>query len=150
MQPIYDILKEIPFPVWMCWGFGLFVFGMAVKQSLHKRASGSKTLLSTLPIQGMTVFIIAVGMTLYFSNDSAKRKKEERQRRARWQGELAAIKASPLIVEKKTVALDSRLQSIEGIIGYLDQSVKMEHEPQNLTPILLVLAKEIKKIRDDE
>ena len=50
--------------------------------------------------------------------------------------------------EENSQILDPRLQSIEGIIGYLDQSIKMEQEPQKLVPILLFLAKEIQNIRN--
>jgi hypothetical protein len=50
--------------------------------------------------------------------------------------------------EEKSQILDPRLQSIEGIIGYLDQSIKMKHEPQQLVPILLFLAKEIENLRN--
>jgi|GEM_PF-5379240 len=52
--------------------------------------------------------------------------------------------------EENSQMLDPRLQSIEGIIGYLDQSIKMEHEPQKLVPILLFLAKEIQNIRNEK
>lgn len=44
--------------------------------------------------------------------------------------------------------LDPRLRSIEGIIGYLDQSLKMGYEPKQLVPIVLFLALEIKKMQD--
>jgi hypothetical protein len=50
--------------------------------------------------------------------------------------------------EENSQILDPRLQSIDGIIGYLDQSIKMEHEPQKLVPVLLFLAKEIKNLRN--
>lgn len=50
--------------------------------------------------------------------------------------------------EENSQILDPRLQSIEGIIGYLDQSIKMEYEPNSLAPILLFLAKEIQNIRN--
>ena len=48
----------------------------------------------------------------------------------------------------QTVTLDRRLQSIDGIIGYLDQSIKMGQEAKDLGPIVLFLAKEIKNIHD--
>ena len=50
--------------------------------------------------------------------------------------------------QENSQILDPRLQSIEGIIGYLDQSIKMGHEPQKLVPILLFLAKEIQSIHN--
>lgn len=52
--------------------------------------------------------------------------------------------------KKQQSSLDHRLQSIEGVIGYLDQSIKMGKEPKDLTPIMLFLAKEIKTIRDTQ
>ena len=51
-------------------------------------------------------------------------------------------------LEENSQILDPRLQSIDGIIGYLDQSIKMEHEPHQLLPILLFLAKEIQNLRN--
>ena len=55
-----------------------------------------------------------------------------------------------LSVSEENSQLDPRLQSIEGIIGYLDQSIKMEYEPKSLAPILLFLAKEIQNIRNEK
>lgn len=69
---------------------------------------------------------------------------------ARHKGELAAIQSKPILEEKKSISLDYRLQNIEGIIGYLDQSIKMEYQPKDLIPIILQLAKEIKSIKDKE
>ena len=54
-------------------------------------------------------------------------------------------------MEQNPKILDPRLQSIDGIIGYLDQSLKTTGEtPRYLVPIVLFLAKEIKNIKDLE
>jgi hypothetical protein len=91
---------------------------------------------------------MTMGMIFYCENNTLKTRKEFERETAMREGEIAAIKRSPILEETKTVGLDYRLQSIDGIIGYLDQSVKMDHTPENLTPIVLYLAKEMKKIRD--
>jgi hypothetical protein len=88
-------------------------------------------------------------MTFYFENDSIGRRKKHDQEMAKWKMERAAMITS-WNKEKAERApdLDSCLQSIEGIIGYLDLSIKMGHEPKELVPITLFLAKEIQSIRD--
>lgn len=58
------------------------------------------------------------------------------------------MKTTSYQAEETSKTLDPRLQSIEGIIGYLDQCVKMDHEPEKLVPIILFLAKEMQKLRD--
>lgn len=67
-----------------------------------------------------------------------------------YQGQQMAKLTSPPMEEKTTIVLDHRLQSIEGVIRYLDQSIKMGKESKDLTPIMLFLAKEIKTIRDGD
>lgn len=147
MQPINEILKEIGLPIWICWGVSIFAIAMAFIYAASRKGAEASWL-SVLPLPGAIFTILLMGMIIYSANDSIKRRKAWNQEKARYDGELAAIRAVPVLEEKKTVTLDKRLQSIDGIIGYLDQSIKMGQEPKDLSPILLVLAKEIKSVRD--
>lgn len=148
MQPLNEILKEIGLPVWVCWGTSALIIVVAIVASAPWKGAEAKTWLSVFPLQGFIALVLTMGMIFYCSNDSVKRRKEWEQSKSLYAGQLAAIQASSLIEEKKEISLDRRLQSIEGIIGYLDQSIKMGQEPKALTPIMLSLAKEIKTIRD--
>jgi hypothetical protein len=147
MQPINQILKEIGLPIWICWGFSIFGILVVTIYSLSIKNTEASWF-SVLPITGMLSLIITMGMILYSANDYVKRKKSWAEERERHAGELIAIRSGPVLEERKTVTLDKRLQSIDGIIGYLDQSMKMGQEPKDLTPILLALSKEVKNIRD--
>ncbi|MBS0605866.1 MAG: hypothetical protein JSR57_02850 [Verrucomicrobia bacterium] len=147
MQPLNEIVKEIGVPVWICFGFSFFLIVMTIIGAASEKTPAMPWV-SVLPLTSIVTVAIMMGMIFYCTNDSIKRRKAWNQEKARFAGELAAIRSAPVLEEKKTVALDKRLQSIDGIIGYLDQSIKMEHEPKDLTPILLALAKEIKNVRD--
>lgn len=149
MQPVTEILKEIAFPIWMVWGVSIFALTMSTIATI--RVSEGKTLLASIPVTGLTTLIVTMGMILYFANDSIGRRKERDQEIAKWKKEMAAMKTSWSKEKAERMPdLDSRLQSVEGIIGYLDQSIKTEHKPKNLVPIILFLAKEIKAIRDEK
>lgn len=149
MQPLNQIIKEIGIPVWICWGFSAAAIVMAIICKVSGK-SREESWLSVLPLPGILVLSLTTGMIFYFANDSIKSRKKWDQERAMHNGELAAIRGSPVLEETKPVTLDRRLQSLEGIIGYLDQNIKMEQEPKNLTPIMLFLAKELKTIRDEK
>jgi hypothetical protein len=149
MQTITQIVKEIGVPVWICWGISALVIVMTLVSRRRGQGAESKSWLSILPIPGIAVLLLSMAMIFYFDNQSLERRKEYDHKTAAWQGQLAAMRSSPLIEEEKIITLDRRLQSVDGIIGYLDQSIKMGHEPKNLTPIILALAKEIKGIRDE-
>lgn len=145
MQPISEIVKEIGFPIWMFWGLAIFLIGIVVINNMHQQ----KMWLTLLTINALLTLVITIALIFYSANGSVKRKKESEQQLARWQGELAVLEQNAF-KENPTLNLDIRLQSIEGIIGYLDQSIKMEYEPENITQIVLFLSKEIKKIRDND
>jgi hypothetical protein len=144
MQPIKEIIKEIGLPVGIMFGFSSIAIAMSVVSGIRAQKSW------ILPIPSAIFLLVVVGMISYFANDSIKRRKAWAQEKAMWAGQSAAIRSSPIMEEKKTVALDKRLQSIEGIIGYLDQSIKMGQEPKDLAPVILILAKEIKNVRDEK
>lgn len=140
MQPITEVLKEIEFPIWVCWGAAIFALATSTIGAM--RVNGAKTLLASIPIMGLTTLIITMGMILYFANDSIGRRKERDQEMAKWKKERAAMKTSwNKEKAERTPDLDSRLQSIEGIIGYLDQSVKMGHEPKGACACYLISCK---------
>jgi len=95
------------------------------------------------------LLVVEYSRKWYSANDSIGRRKERDQEMTKWKKEIAAMKTFwNKEKTERTPNLDWRLQSIEGIIGYLDQSIKMEYEPKNLVPILLFLAKEIQSMRN--
>ena len=149
MKTIIEILKEVGFPFWIMLGALSFGIAILIICAVKARGKARKSWFEGLPLAGPIFALIMVGTMLYFANKDVKRKKAFDERKAMHLGEMVAIQSSPLMEEEKSVALDKRLQSVEGIIGYLDQSIKMGRAPQDLTPILLFLAKEIKTIRDE-
>lgn len=149
MQPIKEILKEIQFPIWLCWGISLFASTIPAIGALYSKNSEITAWHRLISIPGLTMSIVVMGLIFYCANDLAGRRKEQNKEMERWKAELAAMKTYRHNPENKTVTtLDWRIQSIEGIIGYLDQSVKMGHEPSQLAPIVLFLTKEIQKLRE--
>ncbi len=151
MQPITDILKEIDFPIWLVWGIAVYTLAISTAGTMHASGATEKTLLSSIPLKGFCALIISMGMILYFTNDSIGRRKERDYQMEQWKKEVAVMKAiENNQYTKETPNLDPRLQSLEGIIGYLDQSIKMGYEPKELVPIILFLTKEIQRIRDDK
>lgn len=147
MQPFNEIAKEIG-AFWIFLGIFAFFLGLAVVIALCSERSVGKAFPTELPIYGIITFVVTVGLIFYSANGSVKRRKESDQARALYLGQLAAQRSSPLLEEKSTITIDKNVQSLDGIIGYLDQSIKMGKEPKDLTPIILVLAKEIKNVRD--
>ena len=138
MQPISEIIKEIKLPIWICWGATLLFCVIYTIEAIFNKNTQVKSLFLAIPIQGLIALIIGMGLIFYCANDSLAWKKELKEYRKPWSEQ-----------KKDTVrGLDWRLQSIEGIIGYLDQSIKMGHEPEKLVTIMLFLAKEIKNIQD--
>ncbi len=149
MQPISEIFKEAGLFTWIFLGISSVAITMVVIGAVKmKREDGMGSWVSVIPFHSITFVLVVVGMVLYCANDSVKRRKEFDQQRKMYEGQLVARQAAPLMEEEKSVALDRRLQSIDGMIGYLDQSIKMGQEPKDVTPIMLFLAKEIKNIRD--
>ncbi len=149
MEPINKILKEIPFPIWLCCGTSIFAFVAGTIGAMHGNTPRAKALLAILPTTGLVVLLFTMGLIFYSANDSIGRRKEQDQEMTKWKKEMAATKIF-LNKEKaeKMPELDWRLLTIEGIIGYLDQSIKMGHEPKELVPITLFLAKEIQSLRE--
>ncbi|MEI6242119.1 MAG: hypothetical protein WCP39_01790 [Chlamydiota bacterium] len=149
MQPINEILKEIQFPIWLCWGASIIAMVASSIGAMLGNTTGAKALLAALPTTGLVVLLFTMGLIFYCANDSIGKRKEQDQERTKWKKEMAVMKTSwNKEKAERTLGLDWRLQSIEGIIGYLDQSIKMGHEPKELVPITLFLAKEIQSIRD--
>src|SRR6185503_3907070 len=104
MQPLNEILKEIGLPIWICWGASVFAIVMAFICAASRKSTGVSWL-SVLPLPGTVFAILMMGIIIYSANDSIKRRKAWDQERARYAGELAAIKAVPVLEEKKTITL---------------------------------------------
>ncbi len=150
MQPITEILNEIPFPVWLCWGSS-FALAASPVVSMTGDISGLKTPLTILPKKGLVILLLSMGLIFYSANDSIGRRIKHDQEMAKWAKEMAVMKTSwKKAKEERALNLDPRLRSIEGIIGYLDQSIRMDHEPKELIPIILFLAKEIQSLQGGE
>lgn len=147
MQPINEILKEIQLPTWICWGLSIFASAAGIMSAIQTGGGEPKKICAEMPVAGLICQFLVMGMIFYFANDAVGRKKERAQELSKLKAETAAIQAARNEkIMGKTLDLDCRLQSLEGIIGYLDQSLKMSHEPKQLTAIVLFLAKRIQQM----
>lgn len=142
MPSINEIAKEIPLPIWLCWGLSIVVFTASTISAVQEHRPGTQ-LIATLPLAGFLFFLFSAGLILYSANDGIKRRKEHRKEIARWKGEMAGLRAY-----QHGEFFDWHPESIDEMIGYLDRCIKANKPPQNLTPIFLFLAKEIKNAQE--
>ena len=89
MQPISEILKSIPFPVWLCWGISIFGLVFSTLAIMHIRGE-EKSFFSSIPLPAFFCVVITIGMILYCENDSICRRKELDLKMAKFKCELDA------------------------------------------------------------
>ena len=149
MFPIKEIFKIIGLPIWIGWSSSLAsIIFFSIAAILAKNDAAKVALITVVITAAIPLFLVS-GIIFYSANDSLKKLRVSEEERRIWKKELTAMKTSRDEKQEKGIrGLDWRLQSIEGIIGYLDQSIKMEYEPKQLVPIMLFLAKEIQSIRE--
>lgn len=94
MQPITEILRDIPFAVWLCLGSSFALLAAGTVVSMSGDTSGPKTLLAAMPIKGLVVLLFSMGLIFYSANDSIGKRKKHEQEMAKWKKELAVMKAS--------------------------------------------------------
>jgi hypothetical protein len=140
MQIISEVIKEIYWPIWILWAASFFLIGIYNTAIFYR--SEKSLQLALLLIPNIIMFATSIFIMIFFSNDSVKRKKGSKQRWSIHNEILSSI-------DKKIIhKLDIQVQSIEGIIGYLDQSIKMNYKHEKSDELILFLACEIKKLRD--